>query len=90
MAKLILDIEPDVIKQAENYANETHAHLSVWVESYLKEITKSTGQNSHELVNNTDIGIANWVKNLTLCKTPTPYFDHKAGYREHLDEKHGL
>jgi len=32
MAKLILDIEPEVLKQAELYANETHTNLSRLIE----------------------------------------------------------
>lgn len=44
MAKLVLDIEPEIIKQAEDYANETHKDLSVLVSDFLKGI----GNNAHQ------------------------------------------
>ena len=86
MAKLILDIEPGVIKQAEHYANETHTDLSLLVQEFLKGF----GNKKSEPIVENKIEIADWVKQLTLSKTPMPDFDHKAEYHKYLDEKYGL
>ena len=85
MAKLILDIEPTVIKNAEQYANETHTDLSVLVEAFLKNIATDADKINSTINNVKNIEIADWVKKLTLSKTPTPDFDHK-----HLEGKYGL
>lgn len=90
MAKLILDIEPDVLKQAELYADETHTNLSKLIERYLKKITTNINSAEEPETNVKKVEIADWVKKLTLSKTPTPDFDHKAEYHKHLDEKYGL
>lgn len=90
MAKLILDIEPDVLKQAELYADATHTDLSQLIEGYLKRVTTSRVVVEEPKANTKTIEIADWVKKLTLSKKPTPDFDCKAEYHKHLDEKYGL
>ncbi len=86
MAKLVLDIEPEVIKEAQYYANETHSDLSVLVQDFLKRISTF----KTEPIVEKKVEIADWVKELTLSKTPTPDFDHKEEYHKHLEEKYGL
>ncbi|MGF7075772.1 DUF6364 family protein [Mucilaginibacter sp. R-33] len=90
MAKLILDIEPEVLKQAELYADETHTNLSRLIERYLKRVTSSATAIEEPKTNVKTVEIADWVKKLTFSKTPIPDFDAKAEYHKHLDEKYGL
>lgn len=77
MAKLVLDIEPEILKQAEDFANERHVDLSALVSDYLNRI--SVPNQSVDRVENTDITknsdplvekyknieIPTWIKELT-------------------------
>ncbi|QQL48926.1 DUF6364 family protein [Mucilaginibacter ginkgonis] len=87
MAKLVLDIDPEVIEDMTKSAEELHLSLSGYVEQFFikKEANAAVAphlKKEHEL--------SDWVRSLVLAKEPTPDFDHKAEYGKHLEEKYGV
>ncbi|MEP7258784.1 MAG: DUF6364 family protein [Flavitalea sp.] len=77
--KLTLNIEDSVIVRAKKYASKQKVSLSRIVENYLAALAEKEKE---------DIPIAGWVKELKAVKKPTPDFDHKSGYRDHIIGKH--
>jgi transcriptional regulator with XRE-family HTH domain len=85
MAKLILDIEPDLIDKIKDVAEKRNISLS---ELAKKLFIKETEASTIAQVKREDF--PDWVKKLTLAKEPTPDFDHKKEYGDHIMRKYGL
>jgi hypothetical protein len=79
-SKLTLNIQDTVIAKAKKYARKQKVSLSRLVENYLTVLADKEQE---------DHPVASWVKELRAIKKPTPDFDHKSGYREHLHSKYG-
>jgi hypothetical protein len=78
--KLTLNIEDTVIAKAKKYAAKQKVSLSRIVENYLVVLAEKEKE---------DFPIASWVKDLKAVKKPTPDFDHKTAYRDHVNAKYG-
>ncbi|MBE7175923.1 MAG: hypothetical protein INR69_05940 [Mucilaginibacter polytrichastri] len=78
--KLTLSLEAQVIEKAKKYAAEQGTSVSKMVEKYLKAISGAKKEEPKEP--------SDWVKSLRLTDTPTPDFDHKEAYRQHIIEKY--
>lgn len=81
--KLTLSLETQVIEKAKRYAAEQGTSVSKMVEKYLKAIS---GVN--QPVKKDDHEVADWVKRLRAVDKPTPDFDHKKAYAEHIIKKY--
>lgn len=80
-SKLTLSMEPKVVYLAKEFAKKKNVSLSKLVENYLRSIS------SDEPSKNDDFKISEWVKKMVIVENPTPDFDHKRGYENHLEEK---
>lgn len=85
MAKLILDIEPKLIDKIKDIAEKRNISLSKLTEGLF---IKETEEEVHTIINREDL--PEWIKKLTLSKKPTPDFDHKKEYGDHIMRKYGL
>jgi len=81
--KLTLSMEPEVVYHAKEFAKKKNVSLSKLVENYLRSI--STDETSV----NDDFKVSDWVKKMVIVDKPTPDFDHKKEYRNHLEDKFG-
>ena len=72
-----------MVFQAKKLAKEKNISLSKLVENYLRLISKEGNAAAGELE------ISDWVKGMVAVDKPTPDFDHKAEYHQHLEEKYG-
>ena len=80
--KLTLSIEPDVIDKAKKYAKQQHMSLSKLVQNYLNDVSERPKDKLD------DLEVSDWVKQLVLVNKPTPDFDGKKEYREHIIKKY--
>jgi hypothetical protein len=85
MAKLVLDIEPKLIDKIKDVAEKRNLSIS---ELMATLFIKETEEESPIVVNREDL--PDWIKQLTLSKEPTPDFDHKKEYGDHIMRKYGL
>ncbi|MEO3404080.1 DUF6364 family protein [Mucilaginibacter sp. CAU 1740] len=85
MAKLILDIEPDLIDKIRDVAEKRNISLS---ELAKKLFIKETETSTYVPVKREDF--PDWIKKLTFAKEPTPDFDAKKEYGDHIMRKYGL
>jgi len=85
MAKLVLDIEPEVIEVINRVAEKKHLSVSKVAEDLFKSlIDKESTSNIKP-----ESELSDWVKKLVVSPDPTPDFDHKAEYGKHLEQKYG-
>lgn len=82
-SKLTLSMEPEVVYRAKEFAKKKNVSLSKLVENYLRSIS------TDEASDDKDFKISDWVKKIVVVDNPTPDFDHKKEYQEHLDQKFG-
>jgi len=75
-------MEPEVVYLAKEFAKKKNVSLSKLVENYLRSIS------TDEASVNDDFKIADWVKKMVVVDSPTPDFDHKKEYQNHLEEKY--
>jgi translation elongation factor EF-4 len=88
MAKLVLDIEPEVIDTLNKVAEKKHQTVSQVAENLFRNA-------GSEELNSIDVKAklgkySEWIQRLVIADKPTPDFDHKAEYGKHLEEKYGL
>lgn len=74
-------MEPEVVYRAKEFAKKKNVSLSKLVENYLRSI--STDETSDN-----DFKVSDWVKKMVVVDNPTPDFDHKKEYQNHLEEKY--
>ena len=77
--KLTLNIQDTVISKAKQHAKRQNVSLSKIVEHYLAALAE---EDSSESI------VSPWTKDLAAVKKPTPDFDHKKGYRDHIADKY--
>lgn len=77
--KLTLNIEDSIISKAKDYAKQKNVSLSKIVEHYLATLSDESVKPAK---------VSSWVKDLVAVKKPTPDFDHKSLYRDHILEKY--
>jgi hypothetical protein len=77
--KLTFDIPESIMDKANDYASRRNISLSKIVEQYLASLTDE---------NSEPVEISPWVKDLAAVTKPTPDFDHKEMYRDHILEKY--
>jgi len=77
--KLTLSIQDSVIDKAKNYAKQKNVSLSKIVEYYLASLSDESIES---------VKVSPWVKDLAAVKKPTPDFNHKELYRDHISEKY--
>jgi hypothetical protein len=85
MAKLTLNIEPGLISQIKTVAKKRNISISKMTEKFFK------GEVETEKVPfrmKTEDELSDWVKGLVAVDKPTPDFDNKAEYREHILQKY--
>jgi len=92
MAKVVLDIEPSLIEKIKNKAKQNNISLSEWTEILYKKETDNDAATAQEKETEFVVreDVSDWVKSLILAKTPTPDFDAKKEYRDHIMTKYGL
>lgn len=81
--KLTLSLEAQVIEKAKKYAAEQGTSVSKIVEKYLKSVS-----GIHQPAKDEKNEAADWVKRWRAVAKPTPDFDHKKAYAEHIIEKY--
>lgn len=86
MAKLVLDIEPEIIKVINDVAEKKHLSVSKVAEDLFKSLINKDKQSNVK----PESELSDWVKRLVVSPSPTPDFDHKAEYGKHLEQKYGL
>lgn len=93
MAKLTLDmdIEPTLIEKIRQVAKERNLSLAELTKNlYKEEAEKEVKEPIEETLLVKNENLSDWVKSLMLAKVPTPDFDAKKEYGDHIMKKHGL
>jgi hypothetical protein len=85
MAKLVLDIEPKLIDKIKDAAIKRNLSIS---ELMAALFIKETEEQAPVSINRESL--PEWIKQLTLSKEPTPDFDHKKEYGDHIMRKYGV
>lgn len=103
MAKLVLDIEPEIIDGLLKSAAEKHVSVSEFVVDIFKKVDTAKISSENAILsqgidsnNKQDYrqkkltDYPEWIQKIVLSKEPTEDFNHKAEYGKHLEEKYGL
>jgi hypothetical protein len=85
MAKLVLDIEPEVIEVINNVAKKKHLSVSKVAEELFKSLINIEKPSNIK----PESELSDWVKRLVASPNPNPDFDHKVEYGKHLEQKYG-
>jgi hypothetical protein len=84
--KLTLNIEPGLIDKIKVVAKKRNTSISKMAEHFFKtEVEKE--REPFKMMSQEEL--PDWVKELVISGNSIPDFDHKAAYREHLEEKYG-
>ena len=90
MAKLVLDIEPSLIDKATSVAKERNISLTELTADFYRAVSTETSiekEKERPLVLGENL--SDWVKSLIAVTEPTPDFDHKKEYGDHIMKKYG-
>lgn len=88
--KLTLSSDTDTIQLAKRIASENNISVSKLFKNLIMAVGKKTADNDPVLEKLQNTEIPDWIKKLTVVDKPTPDFDHKAEYGQHLEEKYGV
>jgi hypothetical protein len=91
MAKLVLELElePALIDRIASAAKAKKVSLTEYTEKLFRKDIEQIDPVDN-LPFKVDENLSDWVKSLMLAKTPTPDFDHKEKYGDHIMRKYGL
>ncbi|MBE9661099.1 hypothetical protein [Mucilaginibacter myungsuensis] len=92
MAKLVLefDLEPSLLDSIRNKARAKKESLLEYTEKlYRRDIDQIAPMNNSEADEKNEV-LPQWIKDLTMTKTPTSDFDAKELYGDHIMKKNGL
>jgi len=84
--KLTLNIEPGLINRIKDVAKRRNTSVSKIAENIFKKEIEI--ENKPFRIKSED-ELSAWIKSLVAVDQAIPDFDHKAEYRNHLDEKYG-
>jgi hypothetical protein len=87
MAKLVLDIEPEIKDKLDKLVREKNIDLSKITEDFFRSLT--VAEDELGKIRKEPKDYPEWIQKIILSKEPTLDFDHKAEYRKYIEDKYG-